>query len=120
MKAALITYSAKGLNKTEASKLSKKLLGYVDKSNKAQYTYKRKGLITAEKAIIIAKSVFIVPKSEPGKITKEISAFIDGKGGGKADIAQGGSQNVEKVDEIFDKVKEIVEINSNHQSHGLP
>jgi len=72
MKAALITYSAKGLNKTEASKLSKKLLGYVDKSNKAQYTYKRKGLITAEKAIIIAKSVFIVPKSEARKITKEI------------------------------------------------
>lgn len=72
MKAILITYSAKGLSKTDASKLSKKLLGYVDKSNKAQYTYKRKGLITPEKSIIIAKSVFIVCRKEARKIMEEI------------------------------------------------
>lgn len=72
MKAVIITYSAKGLSKTEASKLSKKLLGYVDKSNRAQYTYKRKGLITAERSIIIAKSVFIVPRNQADKIIEEI------------------------------------------------
>lgn len=72
MKALLIAYSAKGLSKTDASKLSKKLLGYVDKSNKGQYTYKRKGLITAEGSIIIAKSVFIVPRNQAKDIIEEI------------------------------------------------
>jgi len=74
MKATLIMYSAKGLNKTEASKLSKKLIGYLDKSNKANYTYKRKGIITSTNNIIIAKSVFIIPKNKSKEIIKEIKA----------------------------------------------
>lgn len=72
MKATIITYTAKGLSKTESSKLSKKLIGYKDKSNKAQYTYKRKGLITSTKHIIITKSAFIIPKKESKKIISSI------------------------------------------------
>ena len=74
MKATLIMYSAKGLNKTEASKLSKKLIGYLDKSNKASYTYEREGMVTSTKNIIVAKSVFIVPKNKSEEIIKEIRA----------------------------------------------
>ena len=72
MKTTLITYSAKNLNRTEASKLSKKLIGYTDKSNNSKYTYKREGLITATKHIIIAKSAFIVPKNKANKIINNI------------------------------------------------
>lgn len=77
MKATLIMYSALGLNKTEASKLSKKLIGYRDQSNKAQYTYERKGLVTGIHHIIVTKSTFIVPKKE----SKEIISQIEKNGG---------------------------------------
>lgn len=68
MKATLISYSAKGLSKTESSKLSKKLAGYKDSSNKGKYSYKREGEIKLSKGIIISKSTFIVPKIEANKI----------------------------------------------------
>lgn len=77
MKAKLVTYSAKNLTKNEASKLSKALIGYKDKSNKAQYTYKRKGLVTKIKHILISRSTFIVPKEESEKII----SFIKQAGG---------------------------------------
>jgi len=72
MKAVLITYSAKGLDKTEASKLSKILIGYTDRSNKSKYIYQRKGLLKPENSIIISKSTFIVKK----QLLKEIISFI--------------------------------------------
>ena len=72
MKAKLISYSAKGLGKTEASKLSKALVGYIDKSNRAKYTYQREGLLTPDNSIIISKSTFIVKNS----FAKKIISFI--------------------------------------------
>ena len=76
MKAILITYSAKGLSKTESSKLSKALIGYLDSSNNAKYTYKRKGLVTSVNNIIVSKSTFIVPRN---KIQRLIS-YIESRG----------------------------------------
>ena len=77
MKAILITYSAKDLSKSESSKLSKALIGYIDKSNKARYTYKREGLIKPENGIIISKSTFIVKM----EAAKELISFIQSKKG---------------------------------------
>ena len=74
MKATLITYSAKKLNKSEASKLSKALIGYLDKSNKAKYTYKRQGLIEPHKGIVVSRSTFIVKKPDDKKIIDFILA----------------------------------------------
>ena len=65
MEATLISYRAKDLSKTEASKLSKGLLGYKDKSNRGRYTYNRMGLIKTIKCIIVSKSTFIVPRKIP-------------------------------------------------------
>ena len=78
MKATLITYTAKGLSKTESSKLSKALVGYKDKSNNAKYVYNRAGILKFMKAIIICKSAFIVPKNKAGKVISLIK-----KRGGK-------------------------------------
>lgn len=77
MEATLISYSAKDLSKTEASKLSKGLLGYKDKSNKGRYTYNRMGLIKTIKGIIVSKSTFIVPR----KNTKEAISYIKARNG---------------------------------------
>ena len=68
MKATLISYNAKDLSKTESSKLSKKLMGYKDSSNKGKYSYKREGKIRSLNGIIISKSTFIIPKTETKKI----------------------------------------------------
>jgi len=77
MKAVLITYKAGELNKTAASKLSKAIFGYKDQSNKSQYTYTRKGIVTTGKNLIISPSTFIVPKSR----AEEILTQIHNKGG---------------------------------------
>ena len=76
MKATLISYTSNGLSKTESSKLSKALVGYTDKSNRAMYYYKRKGLVTNTKNIIICRSAFIVPKN----MAKDIISFIKERG----------------------------------------
>lgn len=77
MEATLISYSAKDLSKTEASKLSKGLLGYKDKSNRGRYTYNRIGLIKTIKGIIVSKSTFIVPR----KNTKDVLSYIKSRNG---------------------------------------
>lgn len=77
MEATLISYSANDLSKTEASKLSKGLLGYKDKSNRGRYTYNRIGLIKPIKGIIVSKSTFIVPR----KNTKDVLSYIKARKG---------------------------------------
>lgn len=77
MKATLIRYNAKGLNKSDSSKISKGLMGYTDKSNNGRYTYRRKGLVTSMENIIISRSTFIVPRNK----TKEIVSYIKSKSG---------------------------------------
>lgn len=72
MKAKLITYHTKNLNSTQRSILSKKLNGYLDKSNKAQYAYNRKGIITKLPHIKITNKTFVIKKYDFALISKEI------------------------------------------------
>ena len=77
MEATLISYRAKDLSKTEASKLSKGLLGYKDKSNRGRYTYNRMGLIKTIKCIIVSKSIIY----RAAKNTKDILSYIKTRNG---------------------------------------
>lgn len=77
MKAVLMSYKTEGLSKTESSKLSKRLVGYTDRSNKSKYTYERKGLIRKAKGLIISKSTFIIPYNK----AEEIREYINSKQG---------------------------------------
>jgi alanyl-tRNA synthetase len=43
-----------------------------------------------------------------GKIVKELSAKVGGKGGGRADMAQGGGPEVEKLTESLENVVELL------------
>jgi hypothetical protein len=72
MKAKLVTYTTKGLSPTERSILSKRINGYLDKSNKAKYTYKRKGLISKLPHIKITNKAFIIRKKDFHLVSKEI------------------------------------------------
>lgn len=43
-----------------------------------------------------------------GNIVKEVAKLVGGNGGGRADIAQAGGKDIEKVDFALEKAKEIV------------
>lgn len=75
MKAKLITYSTEKLNPTQRSILSKRINGYIDKSNNARYTYKRKGFIKKIPYIKITNKTFIIRKEDFSIINKEIKKY---------------------------------------------
>ena len=70
MEAILFSYDTRGLSKTEASKISKELKGYNDKSNKGKYNYNREGLIRKNNGFIVSKSTFIIPEKNSDFIEK--------------------------------------------------
>ncbi len=43
-----------------------------------------------------------------GEIVKRLTALAGGRGGGRADMAQGGTREVEKLDSVIDKVYDII------------
>lgn len=43
-----------------------------------------------------------------GDIIKEISPCVDGKGGGRPNMAQGGGNNIEGIELAFDKAREYI------------
>ena len=72
MKAKLFTYSTEKLSPTKRSIISKRINGYIDKSNKAQYTYNRKGLITKLPHIKISNKTFIIREKDFSLVNKAI------------------------------------------------
>ncbi|MBI5894200.1 MAG: alanine--tRNA ligase [Deltaproteobacteria bacterium] len=59
-------------------------------------------------AILAAITKDLISKYNAGNIVKEILPLIGGKGGGRADMAQGGGDKPEKLDEALEKVYEIL------------
>jgi len=47
-----------------------------------------------------------VDKIKAGDLIKNYASIVGGKGGGKSDFAQGGGKDIEKIDEMIQKVKE--------------
>jgi alanyl-tRNA synthetase len=43
-----------------------------------------------------------------GKILKSITHLAGGKGGGKPDMAQGGTKQIDKLDKALDSLYEII------------
>ena len=72
MKAKLVTYTTERLNKSEKSKLSKKLFGYTDKSYHGKYTYKRKGLLEGTKYVKVYKNTFIIALEDWRPLREEL------------------------------------------------
>lgn len=73
MKAKLFTYTTEKLNNSEKSLLSKKLNGYLDKSNKSQYKYHRKGILNNIKHIKISNNTFVIESKHWKTIKKELN-----------------------------------------------
>lgn len=60
MKAKLVTCKKEDLNNSQRSIISKNLFGYLDKSNRGKYSYKRKGLLNLFKFVKVSNNTFII------------------------------------------------------------
>ena len=43
-----------------------------------------------------------------GDLLKQVAAAADGRGGGKSDIAQGGTKKIDKLDKALDSLYDII------------
>ncbi len=57
---------------------------------------------------VIGVSKSIIAKIKAGDIAKELSSHIDGKGGGRPDMAQGGGNNATNIDEALSKTEKFI------------
>ena len=51
----------------------------------------------------------LVGKYHAGKIVGKVAELVDGKGGGRPDMAMAGGKSVDKIDKAISEVKEIIE-----------
>lgn len=66
-------------------------------------------LATGEGALLATVTKDLVGKVKAGDILGEVAALAGGKGGGKPELAQGGTKEVEKLDSALQKVYDMVE-----------
>ena len=65
--------------------------------------------VVAEKVqFVIGVSKFIIGRIKADDIAKELSSHIDGKGGGRPDMAQGGGNNIANIEEALSKTKKFI------------
>jgi alanyl-tRNA synthetase len=65
-------------------------------------------VIDSQAAIVCMITQDLVKKYSAGEIVKNISKLAGGKGGGKPDMAQGGTKEIEKLDAALESLHEIV------------
>jgi hypothetical protein len=73
MKAKLVSYSTEGLTPTQRSIVSKRINGYIDKSNRSRYIYKREGIIERIPHIKVTYNTFIIRKEDFPVLKKELN-----------------------------------------------
>jgi len=64
--------------------------------------------IDSQAAIVCMVTKDLKDRYNAGEIVKRISALAGGKGGGRPDMAQGGTREVERLDSVLDKVYDII------------
>jgi len=75
MDLTLVKYNTKHLNNKKKTKFSREIFGYEDKSNKGQYTYRRKGKLTDHIYDKIGKSAFLIETKHEDRIIKEMHKY---------------------------------------------
>jgi alanyl-tRNA synthetase len=60
-------------------------------------------------SLIVRTSADLTSKVPAGQVIKELAPIVGGKGGGKADMAEGGGSQPEKLSEALEASYAIVE-----------
>ena len=74
MKAALISYDLSKVSQIGKVIVKRQLFGYTEYSNNAQYTYKRKGVLSEIPHIKLARAVIIVKNKDKNKVINVIKS----------------------------------------------
>ena len=74
MKAALISYDLSKVSQIGKVIVKRQLFGYTEYSNNAQYTYKRKGVLSEIPHIKLARAVIIVKNRDASAVEKTIKS----------------------------------------------
>ena len=70
--------------------------------------------VVADKVqFVIGVSKSIIGQIKAGDIAKELSGYIDGKGGGRPDMAQGGGNNAANIEQSLSKIEKFIINNIN-------
>ncbi|MDO8793485.1 MAG: alanine--tRNA ligase [Vicinamibacterales bacterium] len=59
--------------------------------------------------IVVAVTSDLTTRIKAGQIVKEIAPVVGGKGGGRPDFAEAGGKNPEKIDEMLEESRRVVE-----------
>ena len=59
--------------------------------------------------IVVAVTPDLTSRIKAGQIVKEIAPLVGGGGGGRPDFAEAGGKQPEKIDEMLDQSRRIVE-----------
>jgi alanyl-tRNA synthetase len=59
--------------------------------------------------IVVAVTQDLIGRIKAGQIVKEIAPLVGGGGGGRPDFAEAGGKQPEKIDEMLDQSRRIVE-----------
>lgn len=78
MKAMLISYDLSNVNQIGKVIVKRQLFGYTEYSNNAQYTYKRKGVLSKIPHIKLTRAVIIVRSKDALAVEKVIKS-VKGK-----------------------------------------
>jgi alanyl-tRNA synthetase len=60
-------------------------------------------------ALLVAVTSDLTSRFKAGDLVRTLAPIIDGRGGGKPDLAQAGGGNPQALDTVFGRLKELVE-----------
>ncbi|SMO72337.1 alanyl-tRNA synthetase [Balnearium lithotrophicum] len=67
------------------------------------------GVKDGKAGMVVAVSRELTDKLHAGKLLREVASLLEGKGGGRPDLAQGGVQNLSRIQEAFKKFHSLIE-----------
>jgi alanyl-tRNA synthetase len=67
------------------------------------------GVKDGKAGMVVAVSRELTDKLHAGKLLREVAPLLEGKGGGRPDLAQGGVQNLSRIQEAFKKFHSLIE-----------
>jgi alanyl-tRNA synthetase len=78
------------------------------KSSKTNVVVVLSTVVAGKVAFVIGVSKSIIAQVKAGDIAQELSSYIDGKGGGRPDMAQGGGNNTANIEEALSKTEKFI------------
>lgn len=101
-----VTIVVANIDGVDVKTLREKIDDYKSKNGKIVAVLSTVNADKVQFVIGISKSITSLIKA--GDIAKELSSYIDGKGGGRSDMAQGGGNNAANIDKALSNTQQFI------------